>query len=166
MGKRLLFAAAIAALAASAYAQAGPRNLPDAEFRPVIEQWYSQFNVATRGDVKTIQERVVSPDYETCSGFLAGECWGRDQSIKAVGGLTKAIPDLTFEIKEVLVSGNRITVLGEVTGTPAGDLYGVPHTGKRFRMMTLDVQTIQDGKIVRTYHMENWLSALNQLRAK
>ena len=70
MGKCLLFAAAIAALAASAYAQAGPRNLPDAEFRPVIEQWYSQFNVATRGDVKTIQERVVSADYETCSGFL------------------------------------------------------------------------------------------------
>jgi hypothetical protein len=33
-------------------------------------------------------------------------------------------------------------------------------------MMAIDIQTIRDGKIARTHHMENWLSALNQLRAK
>jgi hypothetical protein len=33
-------------------------------------------------------------------------------------------------------------------------------------MMAIDIQTIRDGKIARTYHMENWLSALNQLRTK
>jgi hypothetical protein len=32
--------------------------------------------------------------------------------------------------------------------------------------MAIDMQTIRDGKIGRTYHMENWLSALAQLRAK
>lgn len=32
--------------------------------------------------------------------------------------------------------------------------------------MTVDVQTAKDGKIAKTYHMENWLSALGQLRAK
>jgi predicted ester cyclase len=83
-----------------------------------------------------------------------------------IGGLTTAIPDLKFQMKEVLISGDRVTVLGEFEGTPAGDLFGIPHSGKSFRVMTLDVQTIKDGKIVRTFHMENWLSALNQLRAK
>jgi predicted ester cyclase len=62
--------------------------------------------------------------------------------------------------------GDRVIVRGEVTGTPAGDLFGVPHTGKSFRIMAIDIQTIQDGKIARTYHIENWLSALGQLRAK
>jgi len=66
----------------------------------------------------------------------------------------------------VLISGDRVTVLGEVTGTPAGDLFGVPHTGKSFKILFLDPQTIRDGKLVRTVHMENWLSALTQLRAK
>jgi predicted ester cyclase len=50
--------------------------------------------------------------------------------------------------------------------TPAGDLFGVPHTGKSFRMMAIDIQTVKDGKISKTYHMENWPSALGQLRAK
>jgi predicted ester cyclase len=35
---------------------------------------------------------------------------------------------MKFEIKEVLVAGDRVIVRGEVTGTPAGDLFGVPHT--------------------------------------
>jgi hypothetical protein len=31
--------------------------------------------------------------------------------------------------------------------------------------MAID-QTMRDGKIARTYHLENWLSAMGQLRAK
>jgi hypothetical protein len=33
-------------------------------------------------------------------------------------------------------------------------------------MMAIHVQTIKDGKIAKTYHTENWLSTLDQLRAK
>jgi hypothetical protein len=29
-------------------------------------------------------------------------------------------------------------------------------------MMVIDIQTIRDGKIAKTYYMENWLSALSQ----
>jgi predicted ester cyclase len=54
-----------------------------------------------------------------------------------------AIPDLMFQMKEVLISGDRVTVLGEFEGTPSGDLFGVPHSGKSFRVMTLNVQTIK-----------------------
>ncbi len=73
---------------------------------------------------------------------------------------------MKFDIKEVLVAGDRVVVRGEVTGTPAGELFGVPHTGKSFRIMAIDIQTIRDGKIVSTFHMENWLSAIGQLRAR
>jgi hypothetical protein len=64
------------------------------------------------------------------------------------------------------VSGDRVIVRGEVSGTPAGDLFGVPHTGKSFRIMAVDIQTLRDGKIAKTYDLENWLSALGQLRAR
>jgi predicted ester cyclase len=74
--------------------------------------------------------------------------------------------DMKFDIKEVLVSGDRVIVRGEVSGTPAGDLFGVTHTGKSFRIMAIDIQTIRDRRIARTYHLENWLSALGQRRAQ
>ncbi len=34
------------------------------------------------------------------------------------------------------------------------------------RRVDTDIQTIRDGKMVQTYHLENWLSALGQLRTK
>ena len=164
MSKHLLLAFGALLLASASTASA--QNITEAQARVIIAPWYSLFNVATRGDVKSIQEQVLTSDYESCAGYLPGECWGRDTSIKVVGDFAKSIPDMKFDIKEVLVSGDRVVVRGEVTGTPAGELFGVPHTGKSFRIMAVDIQTIRDGKIAKTYHMENWLSALNQLRAK
>jgi ketosteroid isomerase-like protein len=145
---------------------ASAQDLTEAQARSIITPWYSLFNVASRGDVKSTEEQVLTADYDSCSGYLPGECWGRDVSIKVVGNFANSIPDMKFDIKEVLVAGDRVIVRGEVTGTPAGDLFGVPHSGKSFRIMTIDIQTIKDGKIAKTYHMENWLSALSQLRTK
>jgi ketosteroid isomerase-like protein len=142
------------------------QGLSEGQVRTIIAPWYSLFNVASRGDVKAIQEQVLTADYESCSGYLPGECWGRDTSIKVVGNFANSIPDMKFEIKEMLVAGDRVIVRGEVSGMPAGDLFGVPHTGKSFKIMAIDIQTIKDGKIAKTFHIENWLSALGQLRAK
>jgi ketosteroid isomerase-like protein len=147
-------------------ASASAQGLTEEQARAAIAPWYSLFNVASRSDVKAIQEQVLTADYESCSGYLPGECWGRETSIKVVSNFANTIPDMKFDIKEVLVAADRVIVRGEVTGTPAGDLFGVPHTGKSFRMMAIDIQTIKDGKIVKTFHMENWLSAIGQLRAK
>ena len=157
--------AGMATLVASTFA-ASAQPLTEAKAREIIAPWYSLFNVATRGDVKVIHEKVIAADYESCSGYLPTECWGRDTLIGVVSNFANSIPDMKFDIKEVLVSGDRVIVRGEVTGTPAGDLFGVPHTGKSFRIMAIDIQTIRDGKIARTFHMENWLSALGQLRAQ
>ncbi|MEA2870296.1 MAG: hypothetical protein QOH67_272 [Hyphomicrobiales bacterium] len=157
---------AVAAAMLAAVAPAAAQSLTEAKARDIIAPWYSLFNVATRGDVKAIQEAVLPADYESCSGYLPGECWGRETSIKVVSNFSNTITDMKFDIKEVLVAGDRVIVRGEVTGTPAGDLFGVPHTGKSFRMMAIDIQTIKEGKISKTFHMENWLSAIGQLRAK
>ena len=93
-------------------------------------------------------------------------CGAREQVIAAIAGRHKAIPDLKWEIKEVLVAGNRVTVRGEATGTPAGEFMGVPHGGKSFKLMSIDVHTVEGGKIVRSYHVEDWLGAVRQLSGK
>ena len=52
--------------------------------------------------MKALQEQALTADYKSCWGYLPSECWGRDASIKVVGGFAKSIPDMKFEIKEVL----------------------------------------------------------------
>src|SRR5438876_932659 len=133
---QLVVAAAVVTIPVIASAQ----TLTEAQARAVITPWYVLFNQPVQSDMRTLQEQVLTADYESCWGYVPGECWGREASIKVVGGFAKSIPDMEFDIKEILVSGDRI--------------------------MAIDIQTIRDGKIARTYHLENWLSALGQLRAK
>jgi predicted ester cyclase len=109
---------------------------------------------------------VLTADYQSCSGNSPGECQGREKEIELVESFARTIPDMRWELLEVLVAGDRVIVRGEQSGTPAGELFGVPHGGKSFRMMAIDIHTIRDGKIAKTFHVEDWRGALEQLRAK
>jgi hypothetical protein len=139
--------------------------MTDAETRAVIGAWYSLFTIAGRGDVRAAHDQIVAPEYRSHTGDGPGESWDRETSIKVITGFAKSIPDMKFDVKEVFVLGDRAIIRGEVSGTPSGELFGAPHTGKSFKVMTIDIQTIRDGKMVKTYHLENWLGALQQLRA-
>ena len=110
MSKQVLLALGALVLASASTTSA--QNLSEAQARAIIAPWYSLFNVAARGDVKSIQEQVLTPEYESCAAYLRGECWGRDTSIKVVGNFAKSIPDMKFDIKEVLVAGDRVIVRG------------------------------------------------------
>jgi uncharacterized Zn-binding protein involved in type VI secretion len=124
----LVIAIAVLTIPVTGWAQ----TLTEAQARAAIAPWYALFNQPVQGDMKMLQEQVLTPDYESCSGYLPGECWGRDNSIRVVGGFAKSIPDMKFDIKEVLVAGDRVIVRGEVTGTPAAISLGCRTPARAF----------------------------------
>lgn len=82
------------------------------------------------------------------------------------GPLAQMVPDLKWEIKEIYVTlKNQIIIRGEATGTPAGNNFmGTPITGgKSFQFMSIDIHELEDGKIAHTYHVEDWLNAIQQV---
>jgi hypothetical protein len=87
-----------------------PNDLTELQARAIIEPWYSMFNQPVRGDIAALHDKAVTPDYQSFTGEGAGESWGRDVSIKVIGSFALSIPDMKFEIKEVLVAGNRVIV--------------------------------------------------------
>jgi len=52
------------------------------------------------------------------------------------------------------------------TGTPKGPLFGVDGEGRSFDILTIDIHTVENGKIVTSYHLEDWAGALQQLQGK
>jgi predicted ester cyclase len=141
--------------------------MTDEHVREAVYVWYSLFNLPHRESVAAVHDRVVTANYQSFTGDGPGECWGKKTSIEVISGFATSIPDMRFEIKERFAIDDRVIVRGEVSGTPARDLFGgaIPQTGKRFRVMAIDIHTIEDGRLRKTYHMENWFSALLQLRA-
>jgi predicted ester cyclase len=154
----------IAAAALSLTTQAAAAQTAEQKALAVVAPFYDGLNAAPGKDVAGVLRQATAPDWVSCGANDV--CGAREQVIAAIAGRHKAIPDLKWEIKEVLVAGNRVTVRGEATGTPAGEFMGVPHGGKSFRLMSIDVHTVEGGKIVRSYHIEDWLGAVRQLSVR
>jgi len=90
----------------------------------------------------------------------------KEQLIGQVQFFWKLIPDLKWEIQEMLQDGNRVIVRSMASGTPNGDFMGVKATGtKSFKIMTIDIHTVQGGQVVEVYHIEDWPTAIKQLSA-
>lgn len=162
LSRSLAAGTAIAALALAVPAHADP--LTAGQARAIIAPFYDALNQPAKKNLVKLFDQATSPEWVSC-GANEG-CLPRDKVIGGFKARGETIPDLKWEIKEVLVSGNRVIVRGEGSGTPATAFMGVPPAGKSFRVMSIDVHTIENGKMVRSYHLEDWAGAIRQLSAQ
>jgi len=132
--------------------------------RASVAPFYKSLNAAFAPESADLIRQATAADWVSCRGNT--DCNTRDQVIAGIGARLKSVPDLKWEIMEIAVSGNQVTVRGEATGTPSGEFMGAAHSGKSFRLMSIDVHTLEGGKIVRSYHVEDWIGAVRQLTAK
>lgn len=77
----------------------------------------------------------------------------------------KVVPDLRWQRRDLLVAGDRIVVRGQDDGTPTAPMFGIAPKGRAFSIMTIDIHEVRDGKISRSYHVEDWARAMQQLAA-
>lgn len=131
--------------------------------RAAVTPFYKALSAENAGASADLIRQATTPHWVSCRGN--DDCNSRDQVIAGVGQRLKSVPDLKWEIKEITVAGNQVTVRGEATGTPAGEFFGAPHGGKSFKLMSIDVHTLEGGKMVRSYHVEDWIGAVRQLTA-
>jgi predicted ester cyclase len=131
--------------------------------RASVAPFYKALNAEFAKDSADLIRQATAPEWVSCRGNEA--CNSRDEVIAGVGARLKSVPDLKWQIKDILVSGNQVTVRGEATGTPTGEFFGASPTGKSFKVMSIDVHTLESGKMVRSYHIEDWMGAVRQLTA-
>jgi hypothetical protein len=159
-----IFVACAAVAAMGLLASSARAELSAETARASVAPFYKALNAEFANDSPELIKQSTAPQWVSCRGNDI--CNTRDEVIAGIGQRLKSVPDLKWEIKEILVSGNQVTVRGEATGTPAGEFMGAPHSGKSFKLMSIDVHTLEGGKMVRSYHIEDWLGAVRQLSAK
>ena len=107
--------------------------------------------------------RNLAGDWQSI-GDYSGKFKTTDALVGQLGGFAKLIPNLTWKIEEMIQAGDRVIVRGRATGTPNGPLFGVDGKGKSFDIMSIDIHIMKDGKVSRTFHVEDWSGALRQLK--
>ncbi len=145
-----------------------------------VSKAYNDNSQADKAAVETFYTLLSNPGSEeavkafsanTADNWVSvGNYSGKNKSKGAFLGqmeyFAKLIPDLNWNIEEMTHADDRVIVRGRATGTPTGPLFGVDGAGKRFDIMTIDVHTIENGKITKSHHVEDWAGALKQLKGK
>ena len=133
--------------------------------KAVVQKFYDFLSNPTSQSHADAVKSATSANWESI-GDYSGKTKPRGKFLAQVGGFGKLIPDLNWAVEDMIQEGNKVVVRGRATGTPKGPLFGVDGKGKKFDILTIDIHTLESGKIVRTYHVEDWAGALRQLSGK
>ena len=112
-------------------------------------------------------DRLVAPQYVIHSD--PGDPWEGQTLDRAtyrerVRYSRTGFPDLTFTIHDLIATEHRVCVRWSAEGTHAGDLVGLPATGKRLRFAGQTIYDIVGEQVGGHWQVVDRLGFLQQLR--
>lgn len=152
-------------LSAAAFALAAVASPAHADDIDTVRAFYLEILTDPADTTEDRYYEVFSPDIVSIPTPPGGE--GAQGMLNTIAFLGQVVPDLEWTPQEIIEIGDgRFVVRSIFTGTPVGPFFGVdPATGKSFEAMSIDILTVEDGRITLTYHLEDWTSAIAQLTA-
>ena len=109
-------------------------------------------------------DKVLAPDWEDFP-MAPGQAQGRDGFKPIVAGFNQIFQGLKITNDDIIESGDKVVVRSTIEGTQAGDFAGFRSKGRPFKIMAIDIHQLKDGMIVKSWHIEDWLSGLFQMGA-
>lgn len=124
----------------------------------ILEPFYNLF----RADKRDWDKALAILDEDWKAYYTNTAYRTRSETQDYIQGLFDLVPDIQVEIKDLIIGEDSIAVRSELSGTPKAD-FMVPYSGRKFSIMTIDINRIKDGKIMELYHAEDWGTAIKQL---
>ena len=114
------------------------------------------------GRLEAIDE-LVAPDFVSHTFSFTDD--GREQLRAATQRVHASHSDVTFDVEDTLVEGDRAVVRLTSSATPIGDFMGVPAAGKRYTIGEMHWFRVEGGKVVEHWHQHDALGLMRQLGA-
>lgn len=109
--------------------------------------------IYSHGRLDLIDE-VVGDGYVCHDPALPEPVLGAEGLRDAVIGFRAAFPDLTFIVDQQIAENDRVVTAWTATGTHLGELFGIAPTRRRVRMVGVDIERFENGRIVEVW--ANW----------
>jgi predicted SnoaL-like aldol condensation-catalyzing enzyme len=126
----------------------------------VIARYFEE--VWNQGRVDVLDELLTS-DYVNHSPSIPNPRPGPADLKPIVQAMRAGVPDLRYEMLDVIVDGDKVAVFLRVTGTHTGSLFGMAPTGRRFDIRQMQIEWLREGRICQHWRITDELSLLRQL---
>ncbi len=128
----------------------------------VIEKFYGVFE---NGDLSVLED-ILAPNYTQIPSD-PGQTPDIEGFIKHAQMFGSMFSDLKGTKTHILVDKDLVHVRSELEVTHTGDAFGIPKTDKRIKLVAFDLHHFnKDGKIDKTWHLEDFWGVYSQLNSK
>ncbi|MEU1601596.1 ester cyclase [Streptomyces sp. NPDC005708] len=127
---------------------------------PALKEWYLRYVAALNAHELGGLDEFIADDV-----VLNGDPGTRDDVIAVLTHEIDAVPDLHWEVKELLFDRDRIAVRATNTGTPVKEWLGVPPSGASFEIVEYAIYRVSDGRFVQMTSLHDSADMLRQLAA-
>ena len=120
------------------------------------------YEVLAASDANRV-EQVLDPGWEQIplGEHSSPGTTGYRELIEFLGG---AFTNITITVDEVIVDSFRVAIRTTTRATHTGaEIMGVTATGTAIEFRASDFHHVQDGRIARTWHLEDYQSLMQQL---
>ncbi|WP_306216094.1 ester cyclase [Actinoplanes sp. RD1] len=125
-----------------------------------VRRWYERYIAALNAHEFDGMDQFIN-DTTTLNGRPAT----REDLIAHQRADVESVPDLHWELREVLFDGSRLAARLTNTGTPARDWLGVPATGKSFEITEFAIYEVRDGRFIHMAALHDAETMRRQLAA-
>jgi steroid delta-isomerase-like uncharacterized protein len=121
-------------------------------------------DVWNEGHVDLLDE-LLTPDYLNHSPGTPNPPGGPEGLKPIVRAMREAIPDLHYDILDMIVTADKAAVYLRVTGTQRGTLFGIPASGQPIDVRQMQIEWVKDGRIWQHWRITDELGLMRQIGA-
>lgn len=107
-------------------------------------------------------DSILAPDWDDIP-LAPGQQPGPAGIKPIIESFGKAFPDVHIAIHDVVQVPGKIAVRAEIRGTHQGEFFGIAATGRTVSVRLHEFHEIEDARLTRTWHMEDWFGLFLQL---
>jgi ketosteroid isomerase-like protein len=112
---------------------------------------------------EAIYQDSYAPEYGWHFPATNPKAMSREEEAGFVKLLWVGFPDMHWDVKEILASGDRVIVRFTASGTHTGEYQGMPPTGNKFESGGIWLGQVKDGKILEGLEEFDALGWMQQL---
>jgi steroid delta-isomerase-like uncharacterized protein len=126
----------------------------------LIQTYFNE--VWNKGKVELLDD-LLTKDYINHTPSTPNPAPGAIGLKPIVLAIRKGFPDLHYEIKELIITEDRVVARVVMTGTQTDTLFDIPPTGKRIEVNQINIEKIEHGKIAEHWRVTDELTLMKQL---
>ncbi|WP_445442451.1 ester cyclase [Clavibacter sp. km1a] len=105
-------------------------------------------------------DRFIAPDYVNHNVVVAD---GREANRAFWSMFFAGLPDVVVTVEDVVIAGDRVVGRFVYRGTHRGELLGIPATGARVEMRSIDIWRVEDGLLSEHWDELNLMEVFQQV---